>query len=234
MSVQKPKNITLRGQFRRWRDIDDLKDRSIDAEFARLREALPVNQFGRVISRIERTHLTDDLFQGRHWKTWQEAWIAWQFAFSDRATHLQLAAENADDDFFLKRKGQNWIGFQATEALLEGRQRSREYREAAAAGRDHEEIDDREIRRQSAGALPAILSALEKKSRSARNGHLVIYLNTGWLIDARQFIRELEQQSAPYRSAFSEAWIFGKRSLFKLAPEFEMVRGPPTSLRADR
>lgn len=234
MPVSKPKSITLRGQFRRWRDTDSIKDRSIEAEFARLREALPVNMFGRVISRIERTHLTDDLFQGRHWKTWQEAWIAWQFAFADRATHLQLAEENADDDFFLKRRGQDWIGFQATEALPEWRQRSKEYREAAAAGRDQEEISHEEIQRESASALPAILTALEKKSKSARNGHLVIYWNTGWLIDARHFTRELERQSAPYRSQFSEAWMFGKRSLFKLAPEFEMVRGPPTSFRGDR
>ena len=234
MPVQKPKTITLRGQFRRWRDTDALKDRSIEAEFARLLEALPVNMFGRVISRIERAHLTDDLFQGRHWKTWQEAWIAYQFAVVDRATHLQLAEENADDDFLLKRKGQDWIGFQATEALLEGRQRSREYREAAVAGRYHEEVDHEEIHRQSAGAWPAILGALEKKTISARNGHLVIYWNTGWLVDARQFILDLEQQSALYRSAFSEAWVFGKQSVFKLAPHFEMVTGPPVSLRGDR
>jgi hypothetical protein len=234
MVPPKPKSITLRGQYRRWRDTDSLKDRSIESEFGRLREALPVSMFGRVVSRIERTHLTDDLFRGRHWKTWQEAWIAWQFALADRATHLQLAEENADDDFYLKRRRGDWIGFQATEALLEGRQRSREYREAALAGREFGEVDDVEIRRESAGAIPAILTALEKKSISARNGHLVILWNTGWLIDARQFIRDLEEQSAPYCSMFEEAWMIGKKSLFKLAPNFQMLTGPPVSLRGDR
>lgn len=87
------------------------------------------------------------------------------------------------------------------------------------------------MRRESEGAAPAVLRVLEKKSKSARNGYLVIYLNTGWLIDARQFVRDLEEQSEPYRSLFSEAWMIGKRSLFRLAPRFEMVKGPPGSLR---
>lgn len=190
--------------------------------------------FGRVVSRIEREHLGKDLFQGREWKTWQEAWIAWQFAFADGATHLQLADENADDDFYLKRKRSDWVGFQATEALLDGRQRSKEYRDSAASNQDYEEVDDAEIRRQSAGALPAIATALEKKALSARGGHLVIYWNTGWLIDARQFVHDLKEQSDPYRSLFAEAWMIGKQSMFKLAPTFQMVKGPPVSFRGSR
>jgi len=230
MVIPRPKSINLRGRFRRWRDEDSLKDCDLAAELDRLREAMPVNAFGRIVSRIERNHLADKLFERREQKPWQEAWIAWRFAFFDRATHLQLADECADDDFYLKRRGADWAGFQVTEALLEGRQRTKEYRDARYSGRRFKEVDGEEMRRESEGAIPALLRALEKKTLSARGGRLVIYWNTGWLLDRRKFIADLKEKSDPYRSLFAEAWIIGKGSVFKVAPQFKMVSGPPISL----
>jgi hypothetical protein len=229
MARHRPKSIRLRGHIRKWRDRDSLKSTDIASEPSRLREALPISVFGRVLNRVERNHLTEPSFQGAVWKAWQEAWIAREFARVRRATHLQLADENEPDDFYVRSSDHDWIGFQVTEALLGGRQRSREYRERAESGRAFEEVDHRAIMRESGGAIPAILNALNKKA--GKHSHLVIYWNTGWLIDARRFIMELERDSAPYRALFVEAWIIGKGSVFRVAPDFKMLSGPPTSFR---
>lgn len=47
---------------------------------------------------------------------------------------------------------------------------------------------------------------------------------------AREFLEGLKTQTLPFRGTFVEAWIMGKASLFRVAPDFAMVQGPPASL----
>lgn len=172
------------------------------------------------------------MFEGKVWKAWQEGWVALHFARFERATHLQLAAENAADDFYLKRRGADWIGFQVTEAMCPGRRRSSEYREREGGSEQPVHVEAAQIQKESDSAIPSLVEALRKKSLSARGGHLVIYWNTGWLINAGAFIEALERESEPFRSMFREAWIIGKGSVFRVAPDFRMLSGPPRAFGA--
>lgn len=162
-------------------------------------------------------------------KAFREAWIALEFARAIGATHIQLADENAPDDFYIKPRGKGWQAFQATEAMLDGhgQERAALFRQRAPQHGDVRHVEDADIRRASAGAIPAILARLNDKALSARGGRLVIYWNTGWLIGVGKFIEALKLQTEQYRDTFSEAWVMGKRSLFRVAPDFEMVQGPP-------
>lgn len=206
---------------------ESIKVRGIDAEVARLRAARSMRELERVLSRMEREIPFLTLMTERAGKPFLEAWIAWQFGRAIKATHARLAPEYAPDDFFLKRPGVGWQSWQATEAMPKDRRRSAELRAHIPQHGEVRHVDDEQIRRESAAALPALIASLERKR--AAGGRLVIYWNTGWLIGARSFIDGLREQSEPYRSHFTEAWIMGKRSLFRVAPDFEMVEGPPVA-----
>jgi hypothetical protein len=208
---------------------ESLADRTVAAETARLRTARPRREFERIVNRMERSFDPVMLVVERPGKAFREAWIAVEFARAIGATHLQLAEDNAPDDFYLKRKGHEWQAFQTTEAMLEGhgKQRAAQFRERFPQHGDVRHVEHDETKRASAGALPAIMARLEDKALSARGGRLVIYWNTGWLLGVGKFIEDLRQQTEPFRHTFAEAWIIGKRSLFRLSPDFEMVQGPP-------
>lgn len=219
----------MRLPIRHWNGEESLSDRTMAAETARLRTARPRREFERIVNRMERSFEPVTLVVERPGKAFREAWIAGEFARAIGATHVQLAEDNAPDDFYLKRKGQGWQAFQATEAMLDGhgQQRATEFRERFPQHGDVRHVEDAEIRRASAGAIPAIIGRLEDKSLSARGGRLIIYWNTGWLIGVGKFIDGLRAQTEPFRGTFAEAWIIGKRSLFRISPDFEMIRGPP-------
>lgn len=210
-----------------WNGEECLKARGVDAEVARLRMGRSLREFERVLNRMERETPFLTLMTERAGKPFLEAWIALHFGRAIKATHARLATDCAPDDFYLRRPGIGWQEWQATEAMLEGRRRSADLRAHVPQHGEVRHIDDDEIQRQSAGALPALLNALERKK--AAGGRLVIYWNTGWLIGAQRFIDGLRQQSEPFRAAFIEAWIMGKSSLFRVAPDFQMVNGPPTA-----
>jgi hypothetical protein len=215
--------------IRQQANVESLKDRSFEAEAARLREARPLREFERIVNRMGRSFEPTKLIVERPGKAFREAWIAAEFGRAIGATHLQLADDNAPDDFYLKRKDQEWLPFQITEAMLEGhgRERAQEFRERPPQHGDVHHVEHDEIKRASEGALPAILARLESKALSTRGGRLVIYWNTGWLIGVQRFIEALRTETEPYRDVFAEAWIIGKRSVFRIAPDFEMVQGPP-------
>lgn len=173
------------------------------------------------------------LMKGNRGKPWREAWIAYNFGTAMKATHLQMAPTGAQEDFYMKREGA-WLPHEVTEALLAGRKRDEEVKAGTPEHGEVNFIEHCDIQRESDGALPALVKALEKKLRTARGGRLVIYWNTGWLIGAGDFVEGLRLQTAPFRDAFAEAWIMGKASLFRVAPDFMMVQGPPTSLGNSR
>ncbi len=202
-------------------------------EVARLRTSRRLSEFGRIVGRMERRLPYKMLMKGNRGKPWREAWIALNFGRATNVTHARLAEDSAPcEDFYLKRVGEPWCAYEATEALLADRKRDAEI-DAEESAPQHGRvihIEDCDIRRESDGALPSIVSALHKKSGKARNGRLVIYWNTGWLIGARAFIAGLREHSKAYRDAFAEAWVMGSSSLFRIAPDFQMVQGPPRAL----
>ncbi|MCC6787094.1 MAG: hypothetical protein IT547_04585 [Hyphomonadaceae bacterium] len=199
----------------------------------RLRAARPLKEFARIVSRMERRLPYEVLMAGNRGKPWREAWIALNFGVARSATHLQLAAAGLPgEDFYMKRADEAWYAFEATEAMLPGRKRDEEVKANKPEHGQVIHLEDCDIRRESDGALPALVSALQKKARTSRGDRLVVYWNTGWLIGAADFIDGLKTQTAPFRGAFAEAWIMGKASLFRVAPDFAMVQGPPTSLGA--
>lgn len=200
-------------------------------EVERLRTARPLKEFARIVGRMERRIPYDVLMAGNRGKPWREAWIALNFGVARQATHLQLAAAGLPgEDFYLKRAGERWRAFEATEAMLPGRKRDEEVKASTPAHGQVVRLEDCDIRRESNGALPALIAALQKKARTSRGDRLVIYWNTGWLIGAGAFIEGLKTESLPFRETFAEAWIMGKASLFRVAPDFAMVQGPPISL----
>jgi len=153
--------------------------------------------------------------------------VAREFGLATNAKRLKLAAANLPGkDFYMKRAAEPWHPYEITEALLGGRRRDEEIKSAPSVRVE----SATEIRFQSDGALPALLAALENKLRKARGGRLIVYWNTGWLIGAEEFIEALETQTEVFREKFAEAWIIGKGSLFRVAPDFVMVAGPPVSL----
>jgi|CXWL01.1.fsa_nt_gi hypothetical protein len=209
--------------------IDDMLAKDIE----RLRTARPIKEFARVVNRMERRIPYEVLMAGNRGKPWREAWVALNFGMAMKATHLQMAPTGAQEDFYMKREGA-WLPYEVTEALLAGRKRDEEVKASTPEHGEVNFIEHCDIQRESDGALPALLKALEKKLRTARGGRLVIYWNTGWLIGAGDFIEGLRLQTEPFRDAFAEAWIMGKASLFRVAPDFMMVQGPPTSLGNSR
>lgn len=210
-----------------WNGEENLKERGLDAEVARLRVGRPMREFEGILRRMEREIPFLTLMADRRGKPFLEAWIAWHFGRAISATHARLAPEYAADDFYLKRRGVGWQPWQATEAMLEGRQRAKELRAHIPQHGEVRHVEDDEILRESAGALPAIIKALERKK--AAGGRLAIYWNTGWLRGAGAVIEGLRAQTEPYRADFEEAWIMGSSSLFRVAPDFEMVKGPPAA-----
>lgn len=199
-------------------------------EVERLRTTRPLIEFGRIVARMERRLPYATLMKGNRGKPWREAWIALNFGRATNVTHARLADDSAPcEDFYLKRLGEPWRAYEATEALLAGRRRDAEIGDEPTEGHVTH-LEDCDIRRESDGALPAIVGALQRKSGKARNGRLVIYWNTGWLIGAGSFITGLHEQTEPFRSTFAEAWVMGSSSLFRVAPTFEMVQGPPRAL----
>lgn len=212
---------------REWDGEENLKERGLDAEIARLRSGRPMREFEAILRRMEREIPFLTLMADRRGKPFLEAWIAWHFGRAIVATHARLAPECAADDFYLKRRNIGWQPWQATEAMLEGRQRGKELRAHIPQHGEVRHVEDDEILRESAGALPAIVKALERKK--AAGGRLVIYWNTGWLRGASAFIEALQSETEAYRSDFTEAWIMGSSSLFRVAPDFEMLKGPPAA-----
>ncbi len=209
--------------IRPWNGEDRLSDRTLEAEVTRLRMARPRKEFLRVVDRMTR-HFSSSTLVGA--KPFREAWTVAEFSnfVHPTPTRIQLADDNADDDFYIERDGE-WQAFEATEAVLPPEHAKARARELGEAPRVLHE-DNAEIIRQSALAVPTLIERLAAKALSTRGGRLVVYWNTGWLAGVGKVLAALRAESEPYREQFAEAWVIGHRGLISLAPEFKVVRIP--------
>lgn len=142
-------------------------ERLIASDVARLRTARPLKEFARIVSRMERRIPYSVLMASNRGKPWREAWIALNFGVAREATHLQLAAAGLPgEDFYMKRAGDAWRAFEATEAMLLGRKRDEEVKSSNPTQGQVVHVEHGDIQRESDGALPALVNALEKKART--------------------------------------------------------------------
>ena len=158
-----------------------------------------------------------------------EAHAAATFGIARDAAEVRLIRDSRPD--FEMRVGNRVEKIELTEADLPGRQRGREYREAAEqAGPDGIFVEDHPVEEWVADAQQApeaLRKAANRKAKKnyARNFRLLIYLNIDeYGIRQKQIEQSFADTTAVVKDKFEEVWILWKKQAYKIWSKGERAK----------